>query len=88
MIRQQLARRTKRIIDKSSSREVYFATPEDTILAKLEWFRLGGETSERQWQDIQGIFQQRSDILDFDYLKQSAQKLKVADLLARMLTEI
>ena len=49
---QQLARRTKRIIDNSSSREVYFATPEDTILAKLEWFRLGGETSERQWQDI------------------------------------
>ncbi|KAA3659830.1 MAG: hypothetical protein DWQ04_21135 [Chloroflexi bacterium] len=85
---QQLERRTKRIIDKTTSREVYFATPEDTILAKLEWYRLGGETSERQWQDIRGIFQQRSDLLDIAYLKQSAQALKVTYLLERMLTEI
>ena len=84
---QQLARRTRRIIDKASSREVYFATPEDTILAKLEWYRLGGQTSERQWRDIQGIFQQRADLLDMDYLKESAQVLLVADLLEGVLTE-
>jgi hypothetical protein len=28
---------------------------EDIILAKLEWFRAGGETSERQWAERLGI---------------------------------
>jgi len=88
LIRNAITRRTRRIIDRASSREVFFATPEDTILAKLEWYRLGGETSERQWRDIQGIFQQRFDLLDIDYLKQSAQALQVADILERMLTGI
>lgn len=27
---------------------------EDTVLAKLEWFRRGGEISERQWSDVIG----------------------------------
>ncbi len=31
------------------------ASPEDTVLSKLEWFRLVGETSERQWWDIVGV---------------------------------
>jgi hypothetical protein len=26
--------------------------PEDVVLQKLRWFRMGGETSERQWRDI------------------------------------
>ena len=34
---QQFARRVKRVIDKDSAREVCFTSPEDTILAKLEW---------------------------------------------------
>ena len=31
------------------------ASPEDTLLAKLEWYRLGGEVSERQWRDVLGV---------------------------------
>ena len=31
------------------------ASAEDTVLSKLEWFRLGGETSERQWWDVVGV---------------------------------
>ena len=31
------------------------ATPEDTILAKLVWYRAGGEQSDRQWNDVRGI---------------------------------
>lgn len=44
----QLTRRVKRVIDKETAREVYFASPEDKILAKLEWYRFGGEISEVQ----------------------------------------
>ena len=28
-----------------------FASPEDTVLSKLEWYRMGGEVSDRQWRD-------------------------------------
>ncbi len=84
---QQLARRVKRVIDKDSAREVYFASPEDTILAKLEWYRLGGEESELQWRDIMGILRQRSDQLDIEYLKDSAKAMQIADLLERSLEE-
>ena len=84
----QLTRRVKRVIDKESAREVYFASPEDTILAKLEWYRLGGEVSEVQWRDIMGILRQRSDQLDMAYLNDSAQAMQIADLIERALEEI
>jgi hypothetical protein len=28
--------------------------PEDILLQKLRWFRLGGEVSDRQWRDVLG----------------------------------
>jgi hypothetical protein len=83
----QLTRRVKRAIDKESAREVYFSSPEDTILAKLEWYRLGDEVSEVHWRDIKGILRQRSDQLDMAYLNDSAQAMQLADLLERCLEE-
>ena len=52
--RQQLERRQQWIADPDSGRTIYVITPEDTILAKLAWYRLGGEISDRQWRDISG----------------------------------
>ena len=57
------------------------ASPEDTILAKLVWFRKGGEVSDRQWSDILGIVKVQSDRLDLTYLKKWADTLEVSDLL-------
>ncbi len=65
-----------------------FASPEDTILAKLEWYRLGGEVSERQWRDILGVMKTRADELDLDYLRKWANELKVSDLLERVLKDM
>ena len=62
------------------------ASPEDTVLAKLEWFRLGGETSERQWWDIIGVLKVTADA-DRMYLQRWAATLGVADLLARALAD-
>jgi len=63
------------------------AAPEDTILRKLEWYRAGGETSERQWSDLRGVMRVSGDTLDRDYLLKWAQYLKVDDLLERLLRE-
>ena len=34
---------------------MYLASPEDTVLAKLDWYRQGGEVSDRQWRYIIGV---------------------------------
>jgi len=52
-----------------------FASPEDTILSKLEWHRLGGEVSDRQWGDILGVLKTRAGELDLDYLRKWAGEL-------------
>ncbi len=62
-----------------------FVTPEDILLAKLFWFRSGGEVSEVQWRDIQGIARHCANTLDRDYMQQAAVKLGVGDLLHQVL---
>ncbi|HTU48538.1 MAG TPA: hypothetical protein VMF91_25980 [Bryobacteraceae bacterium] len=64
-----------------------FVTPEDILLAKLYWFRLGGEVSEVQWRDIEGIVRACGATLDRKYLQQSAAKAGVGDLLEKALKQ-
>lgn len=61
------------------------SSPEDTILAKLVWFRKGGEVSDRQWQDMLGIVRVQAARLDREYLNLWATDLGVADLLTRLI---
>ncbi len=83
----EAAGRTQReaIDDTPDAPIVPIASPEDTVLAKLEWFRRGGEISERQWSDVVGILKIRHD-LDRAYLRRWADALRVADLLERALS--
>lgn len=67
--------------DDSTARQV--SNPETTILQKLLWYRRGGEISEKQWRDVQGVLKIQRERLDFDYLRHWAAKLKVSDLLER-----
>jgi hypothetical protein len=62
------------------------SSAEDTILAKLEWFRRGGETSERQWTDLRGLVGAGAP-LDLAYLRAGADELLVSDLLTRLLEQ-
>ena len=64
-----------------------FSSPEDVILAKLEWYCLGGEVSERQWRDILGVLKIQAGGLDLGYLRKWAVELNVSDLLERALKE-
>ena len=83
----QLANRTAHLVATNPDRTAYVASPEDTILAKLEWYRLGDEVSDRQWRDILGVLSVQGKRLDLDYLRQSAPGLGVADLLEKALAE-
>jgi hypothetical protein len=67
--------------------ECFVAAAEDVVLRKLEWYRAGGETSERQWNDLRGVLQVSGPSLDLEYLRQWAPVLKVDDLLERLLGE-
>lgn len=60
-------------------------TAEHTVLRKLEWFRRGGEASDRQWRDVVGVLRTQGKRLDRDELARWAPQLGVTDLLARAL---
>ncbi|MCU1328140.1 MAG: hypothetical protein JWN34_3510 [Bryobacterales bacterium] len=66
-----------------SGSPVPFVTPEDILIAKLDWYRAAGEVSEVQWRDIRGIVVGTGGRLDHEYLRRSAETLGIRDLLER-----
>lgn len=83
----ELERGVSSLLWKDPPASARIASAEDTILAKLDWFRRGGEVSERQWTDVLGVIRVRGDELDFDYLRRFAAVLNVSDLLERALDQ-
>jgi hypothetical protein len=65
---------------------VEMATPEDVILSKLEWSKLG--SSERQWEDALQVARTQKDHLDLVYLEKWAVELGVADLWHRLRDQV
>ena len=86
-LQSQLARAQRQTFNLESEISARFASPEDVILSKLEWYRMGGGVSDRQWRDILGVLKTRAGELDMDYLRKWANELAVADLLERALSE-
>ncbi len=66
----QLARRQLGALGTNSEDRVFVASPEDTILAKLDWYRLGVGVSDRHWGDVTGVLKVQGERLDFAYLRQ------------------
>ena len=80
----ELDRRQLRKISPDSDEVVYVATAEDTVLAKLRWYRAGHEISSNQWNDVVGILGTSLDTLDLHYLR-TAEELGLTDLLEKLL---
>jgi hypothetical protein len=76
----------RRELDDFLGRPCWFATAEDTILAKLKWSKMG--ESERQFNDAVNIAKVQGKNLDFTYLLRWAADLQIESLLNRLLEEI
>lgn len=70
--RSKMARRKAR---KIVGKTVYFISPEDLILSKLQWYTMGEST--RQLEDVESIFKISGKKLDMKYVKKWAKKLTV-----------
>jgi hypothetical protein len=87
--RSSFERRSARALrDGPGSRVLQVDTAEDTVLHKLEWYRAGGEVSDRQWSDIIGVLAVQGDALDRAYLDTWADNLGVRDLLERARAQV
>jgi hypothetical protein len=83
----QLRRRRLVQISADPVRALYFHTPEDIVLQKLEWFRRGGEVSDRQWRDVVAVIAVQGTRLDLTYLTRTAASTGLSELLTRALRE-
>ena len=79
----EMKRRERISVGETRGEELWISSPEDTIVQKLYWYRLGGGVSDRQWQDALGIVKVCSGKrhLSTDYMVWGASVLGVVDLL-------
>lgn len=87
MAREEMARR-ERVELAGGAGAIEVASPEDTILQKLHWYRLGRGVSDRQWRDVLSVLEVQGNRLDRAYLARGAEEMGVADLLERALREV
>jgi hypothetical protein len=77
----------RRIQSRVAGLKVPMCTAEDIVLRKLEWYRKGGQVSERQWKDVLGVLRVGAGSLDCAYMRRWAPELGVAKLLEEALEE-
>jgi predicted nucleotidyltransferase len=73
---------SRRREERLANRRIFTSSPEDTILAKLEWAK--GSGSERQLEDARGVAEAMGERLDWDYLRRWAEELGVGELLEEL----
>lgn len=75
------------LTDSQTDRPFFVVSPEDVVLTKLEWYKMGGEVSDRQWGDVLGVLKLRGTALELQYLRHWAAVLDINDLLERALED-
>ena len=83
----QMRRRVLQATAPDGKTTFYVASAEDTVLAKLQWYRDGGGVSDRQWNDVLGVLKVQGAILDRAHLEEWARELGLTDLLRRALDD-
>ena len=83
----EMQRRVRMTLGEDPGREVFVASPEDVVLMKLDWYRLGEGASDRQMRDVIGVIQVQGGALDMEYLRESAREMDLVDLLEKAVEE-
>jgi hypothetical protein len=65
----------------------WVSSPEDVVLAKLEWFEAGERSSQRQWADVLGVLRVQAQQLDLVYMRHWASVIGVLPLLEQAFAE-
>ena len=63
-----------------------FASPEDAIVKKMDFYRQGG--SDKHLRDIASVLQTSGDQLDTDYIERWAAELDLADVWRRIVERL
>ena len=66
---------------------IWVGAPDDQVLRKLQWYRAGGEVSDRQWRDVVAILVVQAGRIDHVELQNAAASMGLADLAARAIAE-
>jgi len=85
LAREEMRRRQAYVLPGPDRRTLMVASPEDIILQKLHWYRLGNRVSDRQLADAVGVIRVRRDELDLEYLDAMAGESGLSDLLREAL---
>ena len=85
--REVTRRRELETMGDENSPAFWVQSPEDLVLSKLQWFKMGNGASDRQWLDILAVLKVQSFSIDLDYLRLWAPQLGVAALLDKALDE-
>lgn len=83
----EMARRQRHELAETGGRAIYLCSPEDIVVHKLYWYRLGDNVSDRQWRDAVNVLKVHGDNLDEKYLREAASLRGVPDLLDKALKE-
>ncbi|MEW6417551.1 MAG: hypothetical protein AB1480_05440 [Nitrospirota bacterium] len=66
--------------------EANFASPEDVIIKKMEYYKEGG--SEKHLRDITGILKISEELIDYNYISQWADRLGLKDIWEAILKRV
>lgn len=75
-------------VAEASAVEACVCCAEDIVIAKLEWYRLGGENSGRQWADVLGVLRLNAGQLDRQLMRESAREVGVHELMKNVIPVI
>ncbi|MBI5360065.1 MAG: hypothetical protein HZA48_05725 [Planctomycetes bacterium] len=79
----KFSRRRKENIRADKKTEVWFLSPEDIVLSKLQWFIKSSCISDRQWNDVIGVLKVQGRLLNKKYLQKWSAVLDLRDLLKK-----
>jgi len=75
----------RRVTKEILGQKIYFISPEDLILSKLQWYQQ--TKSSRHTEDVESILKISGDKLDMNYLEKWAEKLGVLENLNKLIKD-